>query len=194
MKRLIVLLALGILLTACQAGDDAFAPAPKSASGVKKVAVKVQTDRNGQTVEQKNIIARLKADNAPGSIKHLYVFSAYSGDTLLYSTVKGKVTSSGKRLTPKTVSAGLIRSSDFGSEGYGVAVVVGGRKYRTNEVLRDDGTYGNSIPYLYWFDAGGKYHQHYISGGQIIHVSDTPIRLSGKPRIEIEMVTEKAKK
>ena len=34
---------------------------------------------------------------------------------------------------------------------------------------------GSSTPYLYWWDTLGRYHQHYVSGGQIIHVSDQPM-------------------
>ena len=74
-----------------------------SDSGVKKATTTVVTDQNGYTSEQKNIIERYKRDNLPGSIKHLYVISDASGQVLIYSTVKGKVTSSGKRLTPLTV-------------------------------------------------------------------------------------------
>jgi hypothetical protein len=42
-------------------------------------------------------------------------------------------------------------------------------------VLLDDGTYVSSVEYLYWFDAKGVYHQHYVTGGQIVHVSDQPL-------------------
>ena len=62
---------------------------------VKKVdpSAVVQTNLQGVTVEQQNIIDRLKTDNEPGAIKHLYVISPFSGQVLLYSTVKGKITS-----------------------------------------------------------------------------------------------------
>jgi hypothetical protein len=42
-------------------------------------------------------------------------------------------------------------------------------------VLQDDGTYGSSSEDIYWFDAAGRYHQHWFTGGQIIHLSDQPI-------------------
>lgn len=125
------------------------------------------------TVEQENIAARLKADNEVGSIKHLYVMSAYSGQVLIYSTVKGKVTSSGKRLTPTTVAT--LQGQHVGLSHNGIPVNIGGVNHHTGEVLQDDGTYGTSDPYIYWWDTKGVYHQHYISGGQIIHVSNQPI-------------------
>lgn len=146
----------------------------KSASGVAKANVQINTDANGNSVEQKNIMERLTRDNKPGSIKHLYVMSAYSGQVLIYSTVNGKVTSAGKRLTPTTVigfNSNLSTPNNY--------VKIGDRVFVTDEVLGDDGSYGSSDPYIYWFDVKGVYHQHYLSGGQIIHISDQPLWYSG---------------
>ena len=67
--------------------------------------------------------------------------------------------SSGKRLS---------QSSQFE---YGGAF---SRSYRP-ELLGDDGTYGSSAEYIYWWDSKGVYHQHYLSGGQIVHISDQPL-------------------
>src|SRR5262249_52309687 len=147
----------------------------RSMSGVSQTSVRVQTDPQGLTTEQRNVRDRLVLDNKPGSIKHLYIISPYSGQVILYSTVRGKVTSSGKRLSPRTVAAqdGEYVHNDFG----GVPVGIGGRSLRTSEVLEDDGTYGSSVDYIYWWDAQGRYHQHFFTGGQIIHVSDQPIQV-----------------
>lgn len=164
-------------------GCDASTGNPTTAAGnVGKKTVAVATDASGWTVEQRNIANRLKQDNAPGSIKHLYVISAMSGDVLLYSSVQGKVTSSSKRLTPNTVAA--MEGQYVGGEHNGMAVNMGGYTKRTSEVLQDDGSYGSSIPYLFWWDEGGMYHQHYVSGGQILHISDQPIRV---PKIVINL-------
>ncbi|MBS3166755.1 hypothetical protein J4403_00925 [Candidatus Woesearchaeota archaeon] len=143
---------------------------PKSASGVSKANVKVPTDVNNLTREQKNVGRRLLDENKPGAVQHLYIISAYSGQVLIYSTVKGKVTSSGKRLSPYTVSegGGCIPGDPF-------PVNIGGETRYTAEVLQDDGTYGSSDEYLFWWDTKGIYHQHYIEDGQIIHISDQPI-------------------
>lgn len=147
---------------------------PVSQSNVKAITAEVQTTPEGITVEQQNIRDRLVMDNTPGSIKHLYVISAYSGQVLIYSTVRGKVTSSGKRLQPtKIVVAG---SGEYKRPGFFFRDVPGNNRHMvTDEVPQDDGSYGSSIPYLYWWDATGKYHQHYISGGQILHISDQPL-------------------
>ena len=140
-----------------------------SRSGVTAVRTTVPVNSNSMTIEQQNITDRLKLDNTIGSIKHLYIISSYSGDVILYSTVRGKVTSSGKRLSPFTVH------TDGTNYAHGFKVSFGNEIQKTGEVLQDDGTYGHSIPYLYWWDTKGHYHQHYPLGGQIIHVSDQPL-------------------
>lgn len=154
-NKLLLLLAIALII-GC-------APEPRQPaqanSGVKAVTTSVNTDLNGKTIEQNNIINRLSEDNKPGSIKHLYILSAYSAQVILYSTVKGKVTSSGKRISPTTMA-------------------YTGGEYRFNynpDMIQDDGTYGSSVDYIYWWDSKGIYHQQYITGGMILHISNEPI-------------------
>ena len=118
----------------------------QSTSGIEKTSVQVKTDLNGKTIEQNAIIDRLTEDNKPGSIKHLYIISSYSGQVIMYSTVKGKVTSSGKRLSPAKIDAG---------DSFYIPDVSGssGNRCYTNELLSDDGTYGSSSEYIYWWDS-----------------------------------------
>lgn len=139
--------------------------APVSTSGVTKATTKVALAINGNTVEQNNIIGRLEEDNKPGSIKHLYIISSYSGQVVMYSTVKGKVTSSGKRLSPSRINS---------ETGFTIPFSNGDRHY-TDEVLSDDGAYGSSVDYIYWWDSKGIYHQQYVTGGMILHISNEPI-------------------
>lgn len=156
-------------LVALDPDCDSSSP-PVSSSGVSKATVKVPVGADGLTVEQRNIGDRLKKDNEPGAIKHLYVISAYSGDVLIYSTVRGKVTSGSKRLTPSNVTGYGYNGGYYG----GFDVPIGGQSKNTNEVLGDDGSYGSSGDYLYWFDSKGVYHQQYASSC-IIHISDQPL-------------------
>lgn len=165
MKKVAVVCVI-VLFPVLMGASETECGTPQSASGLSRATVTVTPGSDGLSVEQRNVRDRLAADNKPGSIKHLYVISAYSGQVLIYSTVRGKVTSSGKRLAPETVVDGAIGA--FGID-------FGGYKKYTNEVLSDDGTYGSSVPYVYWFDAKGAYHQHYVDGGQILHISDTPL-------------------
>lgn len=182
MKKLSIAL-MTLLLLACQEGNST---SPGSTSGVKQVKVKIETGADGVTTEQRNVANRLLIDNKPGSIKHLYVISAYSGQTIIYSTVKGKVTSSGKRLAPTTV---LAANGNSAASTKGIPVAIGNYQFKTGEVLQDDGTYGSSIPYVFWWDTKGIYHQHYVSGGQILHVADQPINV-GKVIINMEVTKE----
>ena len=141
----------------------------QSVSGTKMATVgKVKTGPDGLTSEQHNIIERIDMDNQISAIKHLYVISAYSGQVVIYSTIRGKVTSSGKRLTPDRVDG-----ANF------FQIIIADIIYYTNQILGEDGTYGPSIEYLYWWDSKGVYHQHYVSGGQILHISDQPLAVKG---------------
>ena len=154
----LILLTLSWIFYSCSPPTEEKSTTSKT--GVKETTADVKTDINGHTIEQNNIVQRLKEDNTPGSIKHLYIISAYSGQVMIYSTVKGKVTSSGKRLTPLT----LARSGGQGDYVW----------YHT-DVIQDDGTYGTSVEYIYWWDSKGIYHQQYITGGMILHISNQPI-------------------
>jgi hypothetical protein len=161
-------MVVGLTITSC----DYTPQQQKSDSGVKKASTHVKTDMNGNTVEQKNITKRLERDNQIGSIKHLYVISSYTGDVLQYSTVQGKVTSGGKRLSPKTVNG-----TGMNTAGYPNYVTIGETQYSTDEVLDDGGAYGDSGNYLFWFDAQDNYHQYYPSGGTYLEICDKPLRV-----------------
>ncbi len=176
MKKIsIISFVIAIVVIACSCpGCESKKQPMQSASGVKQATVEVTTGSDGLTVEQRNISNKLTEENRVGAIRHLYVISAYSGDVLIYSTIKGKVTSSGKRLTPLTV---VGAGSDMADQD-GIPVKIGNAQYHTNEVLQDDGTHGGSIPYLYWYDTKDIFHKHYVSGGQIIHISTQPISVS----------------
>ncbi|MBK8219638.1 MAG: hypothetical protein IPK73_01320 [Candidatus Obscuribacter sp.] len=146
-----------------------------SSSNVRPIQIEIKPNpATGQTTEQDNIAERYKRDNLPGSLKHLYVIAPKSGVAILYSTVQGKVTSGGKRLTPRST----IEKYDCGKDCVhyeGQRVLIGGAEYVTTEIMQDDGTYGSSAPYLYWFDAQGRYHQHFFTDGQIIAIVDQPL-------------------
>ncbi len=165
MKKTLVVFASIIMLSVLVGCDQQV----QSVSGTKMVTIgRVKTGPDGLTIEQRNVTERIRTDNQISAIKHLYVISAYSGQVIIYSTVKGKVTSSGKRLTPDRV----IGSNSF-------TFNIASSLFYTDQVLGEDGTYGSSIEYLYWWDAKGVYHQHYVTGGQILHVSDQPLAVKG---------------
>jgi len=180
----VYLVLVGLIILATATGCPRYVE-PQGRSGIKTVTAGrdvVKTNSTGHTVEQQNILDRMRVDNLPGEIKHLYVISAYSGQVILYSPVKGKVGSSGKRLNPSKIGSpvGSYTMPSF---------EVGGQRYYTDELPTDDGTYGPSIEYLYWFNPTTQaYHQHYLGGGQIVHVSDQPVSVKG---VVINLAVEK---
>ena len=155
-------------------GLDLSEPVPQSRSGVAIASAQVAVQADGLTQEQSNVKHRIEMENKPGAIQHLYIISAYSGQVLLYSTVKGKVTSSTKRLSPSSVVVQLE--------------AVTSNRYNP-ELIGDDGTYGSSIEYLYWWDIKGNYMQYYISGGTMTIISDQP-RQFGRVTMQVEQSKE----
>ncbi len=176
MKKVLSILLLAIMIIGCDVNS---APQKETTnSGVSandaKANLVVKKQADGMTLEQSNIVKSYEVENRPGAIKHLYVISPYSGKVLIYSTVAGKVTSSVKGLNPSTVS--ILDSQYVGSSHGGMAVTVHGKEKYTQEVMNESGTYGTSRPeFIYWWDTKGIYHQHYVTGGQMIHISDQPM-------------------
>ena len=167
MKKTILFLltSISISLFSCGTPEEL-----QSASGVKKANVTVSTDLNGQTNEQKNVIGKNMADSEIGKIRHLYVISPFTGKVLEYHLIKSKVTSSGKRLTPKEVYS--INTSIP----YSFKFPINGKDYYTNEVPNEDGTFGDSVKYIYFWDARGTFQQIISEGGSIyIRISDVPL-------------------
>jgi hypothetical protein len=184
-KKISVMLISFFILTlfcfeSCDQGEQ-----QKSDSGVSKASVAIPTNpATGMTSEQENIAEKNIRDSKPGSIKHLYVISSYSGECLIYSTVKGKVTSGGKRLSPSSINGDATHNAAVRSNW----VQLNGESYTTDEVMDEYGTYGSSNQYLYWFDTKGQYHQIYPSGGIIIFISENPVNVKS---VNINLSTEK---
>lgn len=133
----------------------------QSASGTKMAKVgELNTDAEGHTVEQRNIIGKIQTENQEDKVWYLYVISPFDRQVVLRSTVVGKVTSSGKRLTPKHLA------------GQGMRFTVGDRVYYTDELPGEDGTFGSSTEYIYWKDSKGRNRRHWMLAGQIVHAVD----------------------
>lgn len=177
MRKMLWLVVGVISMIGCVPNEES----PVSSSGVSQKTAKITTDTEGYTVEQRNIMNRLAIDNKPGSVKHLYLVSPFNGRQIFYATVKGKVTSSGKRLTPKSVNwrrNGLYTDNDtkesYGISNDGIAVSINDRWCVTNELIQDDGVYGDSSEYIYFWNENGQYIQLYV-GGLAVVISDQPV-------------------
>lgn len=161
---LVVLIITPILIGAKDGSSSGCTPATSRTGITPAPAPKIETGSDGLTNEQRNIGRRQKTENQPGDIKYFYAFSAYS-NTYLFSVIDGKPSSSGKRLSPYTAS----------DSGFVINMPGSIPNFSTQEVLQDDGTYGSSIEYLYWFDPAGNYYQYYPSGGFAVIISTRPI-------------------
>ena len=120
-----------------------------------------------KNAEIDNIQARLKLTTNPGQIGFVMLMNQ-SGSPIAYYGVHGKITSSGKRLTnPQTVRK--LDCGQYCSETLG-------------ESASDEGTYGRSDPYIYFWDTDGAYHQW---NGEYLY-SDKPFRTRIEPLVLAE--------
>ena len=111
--------------------------------------------------EIENIQHRLKLTGDPGLLGYILLLND-AGQPIYYSTVKGKVTSGGKRLT----APGNLNGYDQPS---------------------DEGTYGSSAPYIFFWTTSGQYIQW--NGAYLF--SDQPIRPTIEPLVVQVVPAEK---
>jgi len=116
----------------------------------KDAANSIQFTENAEIA---NITKRLKLTSSPGLIGYIVLLND-SGQPIVYTTTKGKPTSGSKRLSNPEDSQGRIEPSD-------------------------EGTYGSSNPYIFFWSTSGQYYQW---SGEYLY-SDKPFRLSIKPLV-----------
>lgn len=117
-----------------------------------------------ENAEIENIEKRLNLTSSPSLLGYVVLMNQ-AGQPVLYTSVKGKITSGGKRLT----SPQRLVKGDRG-------------EWRGEFVMQspsDEGTWGRSAPYIFFWDTNGAYHQW---NGKYLY-SDKPIRLSIKPLV-----------
>ena len=170
MKMIKSILALGLVAgalfhtTAC---DEFNQPQQKSASGAEQVAPsQIRKNSRGRTVEQQQIDDRIQVTTDPTKVLWIHLI-ALDGKIIRRMPVTSKVTSSGKRLEAKHY---VVNPSG------GSTPPISGGQY-TDELIQPDGTYGDSDPYIYWFDPMHRYHQWGTSGGLGYLLTDYPIDL-----------------
>jgi len=149
-------------------------PDPQVATGgatqVNNLGFDIPTNVKGRTMEQENIVRRLQVTTDPSKVLWIHLI-ALDGSIIRRMPVTSKVTSSGKRLEPRTADS----STEFGADFPGFRM--GDNVYETNEFLQADGTFGDSDAYIYWFDPMGRYHQWGTAGGLGYLLTDYPIDL-----------------
>ena len=171
MKKQITVALLFILSTCIVSclGPVTAEPPQTASSGATTVNVgkqfRIPVNAEGNTAEQQNIMDRQKITSDPTKVIWMHLVDL-NGRIYLRTPVRGKITSSTKRLEPVSCAAGEM-GGQYASV-YGEKTNSG---QRTSELIQIDGTYGNSDPYVYWFDPRGYYYQ--LGQGYIL--SDMPI-------------------
>ena len=99
--RILALVTLLIAIVGCDGSMGSVETT--SSTGVNRMIASIPKDEHGNTLEQANVATKLTAENRIDGLQYLYLISPFSGEVIYQSVAVGKVTSSGKRLTPKTV-------------------------------------------------------------------------------------------
>ena len=144
MKKLAIVLASAVMLVAC---NDGAAQKPQKITQAKKAAAAAESIRFTENAEIENIKKRLELTSNPGLTGFILLMNE-AGQPIMYTGVQGKPTSGGKRLT-KNYS--IIKQVDCGQ--YNCDEVVGAAP-------SDEGTWGSSNPYIFFWTAAGQYRQH----------------------------------
>lgn len=149
-----------LFLTGC-AEDRPVANKERQAEKAAQAAASLDFSANA---EIDNIKRRLTLTSNPGAIGFVVLLNQ-AGQPILYASVKGKITSSGKRLTAPVKDWGEgMNSIPLGT---------------LDTAPSDEGTWGSSDPYIYFWDTNGVYHQW---AGSYLY-SDKPIRLRVEPLV-----------
>lgn len=148
-----LLAAATLSLTACEAPE----PSAKRAQA-NKAAEAANSINFSENAEIDNIKRRLELTSNPGQIGFILLLNEM-GKPVMYTSVKGKVTSGGKRLTAPQEARCLnltTTCSDF-----------------LVDAPSDEGTYGSSNPYVFFWTMDGQYVQW---SGKYLY-SDKPFRI-----------------
>ena len=147
--------AIAFSLTACNEN----APSAKNAQS-HKAREAANSINFAENSEIDNIKHRLELTSNPGAIGFVLLMNA-AGQPIMYTSVKGKITSGSKRLTePDRLS----------SHANGANV---------RAASSDEGTYGSSDPYIYFWTTEGQYVQW---SGTYLY-SDKPLRVKIEPLV-----------
>lgn len=158
-----IITALGIAAASfVLAGCEPNAPAnPAKTAQAAKAAEAANSINFSQNSEIDNIRRRLELTSNPGQIGFVLLLNEM-GKPVMYASVRGKITSGNKRLTaPQEVKC------------LEVAGQVGCSQQMVDSPS-DEGTYGSSTPYVFFWTTDGQYFQW---AGKYLY-SDKPFRIS----------------
>lgn len=156
-KIAIALIATSALLVSACDGQPV-QPTAKDTQA-QKAAEAANSIQFSENAEIDNIKKRLELTSNPGQIGFVLLLNEM-GKPVMYTSVKGKITSGGKRLTaPQEYKC--------------LGVAGGGCSYQTVDAPSDEGTFGSSNPYIFFWTVDGQYIQW---SGKYLY-SDKPFRI-----------------
>ena len=173
MKKIIIAVAavaVMALTVGCQQNTTAKQPsaAQKSSQARDKSISNVMTATKTPVLEvsldRENIAKRISRSNDGNHIQWMYLFGS-TGAVIERFAVRGKATSGGKRLNAKH-GYKKVRNT---SGGYGT------NTYLEVEKADEMGTFGNSAPYIFWFDLDDTLVQTNLD----YLILDKPVNITG---------------
>jgi hypothetical protein len=147
----------------------------KNSEATKAAAAANSISFAAGNAEINNIKRRLELTSDPALMGYIVLFNDM-GQPILYATVKGKVTSGSKRLTAP------FQETRLGRNGVGEV-----SSSAFTDEPSDEGTYGSSNPYIYFWTTEGQYVQW---SGTYLY-SDKPFRLNSTPTVVLTQAAPK---
>lgn len=160
---IIMVLIASVTLIACE--PQARAKKQTKTTQSQKAKAAANSISFAENAEIDNIKKRLELTSNPGLTGFILLMNE-AGQPIMYTGVKGKITSGGKRLTNPQRKWRMK----------------GGGGYKTDRVAvapSDEGTWGHSNPYIYFWTATGQYVQW---NGKYLY-SDKPFRTKVAPLV-----------
>lgn len=159
MRNRFLLVVLALVFAACDVPARSKTNKVTQTQKAKQAAESIRFSANA---EIDNIKKRLELTSNPGLLGFVILLNEM-GQPVMYTGVKGKITSGSKRLTPTQ----KLKHGDRG-------------QYSGDYVMKtpsDEGTWGSSAPYIYFWTTSGQYIQW---NGSYLY-SDKPFRLKIDP-------------
>ena len=171
MKRfgLLIIISMSVVLYGCPAEGQS---KPKKVTQSQKAAKAAESISFTENAEIENIKKRLQLTSDPGLTGFVLLMNE-AGQPIMYTGVTGKITSGGKRLTAPIQS---WNHNYKGSKGAGLSGYDTGT---LGPAPSDEGTWGSSNPYIYFWSTSGQYIQW---NGKYLY-SDKPFRTTVEPLV-----------
>lgn len=162
----IVIAIVGILAAIIipELSSDTPTAAPGKVTQSQKAADAANSIAFTENAEIENIKKRLELTSDPGLTGFVLLMNE-AGQPIMYTGVAGKITSGGKRLTKPFQLTKGDRGSNYGDF--------------VTDSPSDEGTWGSSAPYIYFWTTNGQYVQW---NGKYLY-SDKPFRTKIEPLV-----------